>query len=380
MIDGRPLTICMLAPANSSHTAKWANHFAERGCDVHILSFTRSDGLVSEAVTIHYLQRRLPGSLTYFDARESRKLLTEICPDILHAHYVSGYGTLGRLTRFRPYIVSVWGSDILLFPKKSPVHASIVRRNLAAADAVCATSSVLMKETARYTSKRVYATPFGVDCDRFVAAQRKPSSEFTIGIAKGLQPTSGIELLIKAYAEFRRRRPEVGATLVIAGQGPCEAEFRKLAEVVGVAETVHFVGQIEHADIAHFMSRLSIYANLARSESFGVAVLEAAAAGVPAVVTRVGGLPEIVVDGETGLIVNPLDVEGAASCFEALLDNNLRERLGRGARLLVEQRFEWEKTAVELENVYANVLATYGSAAGNRRNKLQSNRNSALSS
>src|ERR1051326_927110 len=136
------MRLCYLASATSIHTAKWLNYFSSKGHHVDILSFEPARN-VDASVQVHLLGSKWPLRIHYFSHGPAvRRLLTRIQPDILHAHYASGYATLGRLARFHPYVVSVWGSDVFDFPKKSVVHRYIIRQNLNSADRVCSTSAM----------------------------------------------------------------------------------------------------------------------------------------------------------------------------------------------------------------------------------------------
>ena len=111
------MRICYLADAESIHVQRWADYFAQRGHEVHLISFKHSN----IHNTIPHFLRRLPfrlevvslllNSLPVFF--QIKRLLQKIKPDIIHAHYVWEYGIAGALTRFQPFVISAWGSDVL---------------------------------------------------------------------------------------------------------------------------------------------------------------------------------------------------------------------------------------------------------------------------
>ncbi len=148
-------------------------YFAEKDYNVKVLSF--SDVKI-EGVEVHSLKGIPQWKIGYLTALfQVRKLVAQIKPDIVHAHYASGYGLLGAMVNFHPYIISVWGSDIFDFPKKSAVHRKVLQHNLSKADYICSTSHIMAGEIKKYINKKeIVITPFGVDCGKF-----KPS-----GIAK----------------------------------------------------------------------------------------------------------------------------------------------------------------------------------------------------
>jgi glycosyltransferase involved in cell wall biosynthesis len=356
-----PRRICFLANLAALHAVRWANHFHRKGYEVHVISFGEGQGLL-EGIHSHRLREDLPFKLDYFRAaRRVREIVNSIQPSIVHAHYASGYGTLGRMIGFHPYILSVWGSDIYEFPHRSLLHRWLLRQNLAAADYLCSTSEDMAREAKKYTSKPFLITPFGVDCEDFSIPERSSgaANEFVIGTVRSMEKSYGIDCLLKAFKLLMNKHPDWPSKLVIVGGGSLEREYRDLARGLGLGERVQFVGKVPHNRIPDYLKSFSVFAALSGSESFGVAILEASSSGIPVVVSNVGGLPEVIVDGKTGLMVPPNDEAAAAECFEKLfLSPNLRQSLGRAGRQRVRERYEWNQTARIMESLYEKVIAT----------------------
>src|SRR5215469_16052025 len=182
------MKLCFLANPASSHTQKWVNHFSSRGDEVHLICFEDSLGITPKA-TVHRLRPKWR-SLRYVAAvSKVKQILDSIQPDLLHAHYAAGYGTLGRLTGFHPYVVSIWGSDVFEVPERSQLHRFVIKGNLASADHVCSTSHFMAKHTSQYYTGPITITPFGVDCDRFRPLRQafESEAEFVIGTVKLLE-------------------------------------------------------------------------------------------------------------------------------------------------------------------------------------------------
>lgn len=372
-----PRRICLLANLAATHSVRWANHFCRKGYEVHVLSVGDGFGLLPR-VHVHPLRDRLPFKLDYFrEVGRMRELVANVRPALVHAHYASGYGTLGRMIGFHPYILSVWGSDIYEFPNLSPLHKCLLKWNLAAADYLCSTSRDMARETGKYTSKPVLITSFGVDCEVF-QPRRAPNvegREFVVGTVKSMEECYGIDGLIRAFKLLADRHREVPCKLVIVGGGALEDEYRRLAQSLGLGSRVHFTGRVTHDLVPDYLRSLSVFVALSRWESFGVAVLEASACGIPVVATRVGGLPEVVVDGETGILVPPGDDSAAAGALETLLlSPNLQERMGRAGRAWVEQRYQWDVTARVMEDIYERAVSGWRDCGNLLDGKLMSAR------
>ncbi|MGH9517612.1 MAG: glycosyltransferase [Terriglobales bacterium] len=355
--------ICYLASANVTHTTKWAEYFVARGHQVHVISFEPGPCL-SPNVYFHQLRPRLGNGLRYFlAAREIRRLIANIKPTLLHAHYATGYGTLGRLSGFRPYILSVWGSDVFDFPRTSALHRRLLKLNLNSADHVCSTSHVMARETHELCNRPITVTPFGVDCSVFRPGEgHVPGGEFVVGTVKTLEPKYGIEYLIRGFALLNKRYSGPrNLRLVIAGQGSLKNPLERLARELDIAAKTEFLGFVSHAQVPDVLNRLSVFAapSVMDSESFGVAVVEASACELPVVVSDVGGLPEVVKAGVTGFVVPPRDPQAIAAAFLSLLENDeLRNEMGRAGRRLVVENYEWLENAGRMERVYDSVVGS----------------------
>ena len=353
--------ICYLGSAASIHTRRWASHFAAQGHEVEIVSFEPADAELDHRVTVHFIKKRFPKSIECFlRAPQVKKLLAGRQPDIVHAHYASSYGTLGRLCRCRPYVLSVWGSDVYEFPNRSPLHRELLKLNLSMADQLCSTSDVMAGEIRKYCNRPITITPFGIDCEQFrpVGQRHAEEVEFVVGTVKTLEPVYGIECLIRAFALFKQRY--VGKSklrFVIAGEGYLKDQLQTLADNLQVARETEFVGSIPHSEVPALLGRFSVFANLSKSESFGVAPLEASACGLPVLATNVGNLPSIVRDGATGLIVPSGDVAAAADALLALAQNSeMRKTLGSAGREFVVANYSWPVMARRMELLYNSLL------------------------
>ena len=135
---------------------------------------------------------------------------------------------------------------------------------------------------------------------------------------------------------------------------------------LGIDHRTEFVGASPHDEVPSWLNRLDIYVAPSRlSESFGVAVIEASACGLPVIVSDVGGLPEVVRDGETGLVVPRENVPALqAALRRLLLDPALRQRLGRNGRAHVAREYEWGHCVDLMERVYASLTRDCARATG----------------
>ncbi|MBK3432048.1 glycosyltransferase [Pseudomonas fluorescens] len=358
------MKIVLLSGASSIHTVRWANGLSAAGHEVHVVSQHPIVDSFDAGVVVHKFNYY--GILGYFMMVSGvRKLLRNIKPDIVNAHYASGYGTTARLVNYHPWVMSVWGSDVYDFPYKSPLHKWLVTKNLKAADAVASTSLCMAVKTRALVPELqdIAITPFGVDMNAYSSCGSavEKTHRITIGTVKTLAPKYGVDTLVKAFSivlgELERKNPETAAKLILrlVGGGPQTRELQILAEKLKIADRVVFVGQIPHKEVPQELSTLDIYVALSRldSESFGVAIIEAGAAGRPVVVSDAGGLPEVTVHGKTGLVVPRDNPRAAATAIMTLIeDKAMREQMGRAGREHVQSHYSWPVCIETMLQVY----------------------------
>jgi len=356
------MKIAFLAAHSSIHTVKWVNEMALRGHDVYLITMHHGEEKLNKNIKVYNLPFQAPWGY-YLNASYVKKILNNIKPDILNTHYASGYGTLARLSRFHPNLLSVWGSDVFDFPYKSKFNMHVIKKNLKAADRIASTSLIMKKqtETLYKPKKDIALTPFGVDCERFkpVKNNKRDDDKVVVGTVKKMEPKYGIKILIKAFALLKQRINKK-IELVLVGGGNQEKELKKLAETLGIADLVSFVGRVPHKDVPKWLNSFDVYVTLSESESFGVAVLEASACGIPVVVSDVGGLPEVVVNEKTGYIVPRNNPEMAAYMLEKLInDESLRVKMGAEGRSFVLANYEWKENADRMEKLYREIIKDF---------------------
>jgi len=293
------------------------------------------------------------GKLSYFSAtKDARKFCDSFAPEIVHAHYASSYGMLASRLKFPKTILSLWGSDVYEFPKRSILHKALFKKILKSIPVVCSTSKDMAREAGKYVSKDYKITPFGVDTDIFRPIE-VPKKELVIGTVKSLEDVYGIDRLLRLFARFNDVY-NGEARLLIYGKGSKEAELKKLAADLDIAGYVDFKGYVSGEDLVKAFNTLDVFVALSRQESFGVAVLEAQACGVPVLVSNVGGLPEVVAES-SGTIISGDDYErGYRVLLEYAYSEN-KEELSTKARAFVMENYSEEVCVNKLIEVYDQI-------------------------
>lgn len=354
------MKICYLSDATSIHTRKWALYFAKKGHDVTVLSLREAQIPGVDVQLFGSDELRNQSSLSVFDymkqAKEVRRTLRRIAPDVVHAQYASNYGALGALSRIRPLVTTIWGSDLFIFPHRSPLHRKLLRYNLNAANVITVSSQVMAEEAEKLTRTPVVKIPFGIDCEKFFYRPVRPD-RFVVGITKALEKLYGHEDLLRAYKQFKVENPSAKSSMVIAGKGSRESFLKRLAERLDIADEVSFVGHLTEDEIAELYHEMDVAIFPSYSESFCVSAVEAQACGVPVIATSIGGFFESTLPGKTGFLCQPGDVEAFAEEIGRLYrDVPLREKMGQDGRAYVEERFDIEDNFGIAEKVYEELV------------------------
>jgi glycosyltransferase involved in cell wall biosynthesis len=363
------MRIAVLSAAKSIHTIKWVNSLASRGHTVALFSLSAHKApysVINSDVNVYYLKSA--GAASYlFGASELKKMLAEFNPDVLSAHYATGYGTLARNSGFKPVLLSVWGSDVYEFPYDGYFYKRIVQKNLSAATSIASTSNAMARQVGRiyHKEKKIFITPFGVDTEKFCPAVRPESDAVTIGIVKTLEPKYGVEYLLRAFSLLNKRLtregrlPRGGLALEIYGEGSLLVMLQALAAELGVEKQTHFNGQVQHSKVPEVLSSFDIFCapSVLDSESFGVAAVEAMACGVPVVVSDVDGFKEVVKDRETGFIVPRRDyVMLSNKLAELCVSPALRRQMGEAGRAHVKANYEWRDSVTTMEKALEETI------------------------
>jgi L-malate glycosyltransferase len=349
------MKIAFLAAHTSVHTIKWVNEMARRGHETHLITMHPGSNPLDGKVIPHLLPIKAPIGY-YTNASILKKLLWKIQPDILNTHFASGYGTLSRWCGFHPNILSVYGSDVFDFPFEAKWKFKLIQKNILAADRVSSTSWVMKRQTEsiQNPAKEIVVTPFGVDCEKFAPQPKMPSKKLRIGTVKKMAPKYGITDLIRAFS-IAKLKGLNEAELCLVGDGPQLPELKNFVKKLGLEDSVLFVGPVLHADVPKWLNTFDIFAALSTkdSESFGVAVVEASACELPVLVSNVGGLPEVVIEGETGFVVPKHDPRSAADkIIQLAKEPNLRKLFGKNGREMVLKKYEWSQNADIMEQLY----------------------------
>lgn len=282
--------------------------------------------------------------------------------DIVHTHLIHAdlHGQLAaRLARVRG-VISVHGTHS--FYLREPVHTAMrlaarsASRTIAIsehAQRFLVEAGIVQRERVRVVHYGISMVPWHVSNESRASARSElgiAPDETTVGIAARLIPTKGHDILIEAFAAASSQIP--GLKLLVAGDGPLRGTLEQMARETLQPASAEFLGHVHN--MPEFMAACDILAFPSSSEGFGLAVLEAMAAGIPVVASRAASLPEIVADGETGRLVQPSRPDELAEVITELArDPRLRQTFGAAGRERARLHFSLDKMADRTIAVYS---------------------------
>ena len=207
-----------------------------------------------------------------------------------------------------------------------------------------------------YPEQKIRVNYYGIDTELFTPSSEPKTERFILCVGRHTEK-KGLDVLLTAWAQIADRHPDV--TLVQVGAGPLTDQLAELTRTLGIERRVRFLGVQTRDDVLKLMQQAEVFCLPSRTapsgdeEGLGVVFNEASACGVPCVATRHGGIPEVVVDGQNGLLVPENDAPALARALDTVLgDRALGERLGARGREFVCEDFDVRVQSVKLEQIY----------------------------
>jgi N-acetyl-alpha-D-glucosaminyl L-malate synthase BshA len=350
---------------------------AARGHEVHFITSSQPFRLTGREHNIHFHQVEIFHYPLFEHAPYDLALATRMAEvaefyslDLLHVHYAIPHSIAAYLAKqmlatrgiHLPFITTLHGTDITLVGLDRS-YLPITRFGIEQSDGVTAISSHLRDRTyeAFALTKPIEIIRNFVNCDvyvrkpEFVAKMRPayaaPNERLLVHLSN-FRPVKRIGDVVEVFAKVAHAVP---ARLMLIGDGPDRSTAEYLARKLGVADRIHFLGKQDNVNELLPLADLMLMPS--EMESFGLAALEAMACSVPAIATRVGGVPELIHDGIDGCLCPVGDIDGMADAAIALLTNPGRlEAMARAARKTAQDNFCAYTVIALYERYYRQVL------------------------
>lgn len=393
-----PLRLAFLGDPASVHVQRWLGYFVERGHAVHLIvtaeragqaeaaaaeaaadaANAMSDGSFAEpslrGVSIvalaPYPRSRWPLAGIVEARSAMRAAVRAVQPDVLHAQYLTGYGWLARVSGFRPYVVTTWGSDIYLDAPASLKSRLFARLALSAAAMVTADSRDLAAGAIRFGAREsaVRIVQFGVDTDRFAPGSDPAALRTRLDLGnrrvilspRAITPLYAHDTLIRALPDLP---DDVVAVFVeYNADAVTVASLRNLAAELDVSHRVRFAPAIRHQDMPDYLRLADVVVSTPRSDGTPVTVLEAMAVGTPVIATDLPSLREWLADLDPEALVPVGDGAALAAAIRAVLsrDRVAAGRTAAAARARVLERASMAANLAWVEARYEALAALPG--------------------
>lgn len=349
---------------------------ADKGHNIHFITYRQPVRLTGFSANIFYHEVHVP-TYPLFDYPPYESALASAMVDVirnnqldlLHVHYAIPHAAAAYMAKciarqegiYVPVITTLHGTDITLVGRDK-TYAPVVTFSINESDAITAVSENLRQETlANFRiEKPIDVIHNFVDVRRFakkaIGAFRKviaPDGERIILHASNFRKVKRIDDVVRIFAGIRQEMP---AKLLLVGDGPERPMAEELVRQLGLCDDIRMLGKQQDMEDIFIISDLFLLPS--EYESFGLAALEAMAAGVPVVATDAGGIPEVVIPGDNGELGGIGDVEGMAAKAVAILrDPAVLERYRNGARAQA-QRFDIGSIVPKYEKLYERCLQT----------------------
>jgi glycosyltransferase involved in cell wall biosynthesis len=355
------MKLCFLAGANSIHSKKWVQYFADKGHEVHWISLTPNECGSSENLKFYQMKRIpfLPADFL-FCLIQVRMLIKKINPDILHAHYAKLNGAVAALTGFHPFVLTAWGSDVLIAPKsiiKRPfIKISVRKADLLTCDAEHVKEAMIKLGA---EASKIHIIRFGIDTKRFSPGKTDEEIKNKLGASnaivislRSLEPVYDVETLIKSIPLIIKEIPET--KFIIAGRGVQEEYLKELAKNLGVSKNIRFVGFLQNEEILKYLQISDVYVSTALSDAgLASSTAEAMACQLPVIITDSGENRKWIRSGENGFIVPVKNPQMLAEKIIYLLRNkDAREKFGNAGRKIIEKRDDYYREMEKMEGLY----------------------------
>ncbi len=351
---------------------------ADRGHDVHFITYLPPFRLAGRESRIHYHEVTVTNYPLFEFPPYDLALATRMAEvaeiynlDLLHVHYAIPHSVSALLARQMlasrgrrlPFVTTLHGTDITLVGLDRS-YLPITRFAIDQSDGVTAISHYLRAKTLEEfgVDRPVEVIANFVNCDLYlrkpewVADQRHRYAREGESLLIHLSNFRPVKRALDAVEIFSRVAKQIPARLLMVGDGPDRAACERLAHRSGILDRVDFMGKLERVDELLPLTDLVLMPS--EMESFGLVALEAMACEVPTIATLVGGVPEVITNGETGLLFDVGDIDAmAAGAISLLTDPERRAAMGRAGRRDAQQRFCSTRIIPQYEKYYEDVLA-----------------------
>jgi glycosyltransferase involved in cell wall biosynthesis len=374
------MKILFFAPMHSIHSKRWIAYAATRGHDVHVVYPSFPDTPLSldwanlGNISFHAIQfRKRELTLEYVKRLlglmgRLKNLVRSIDPDLIHVHWVDIWAYLFSRINRHPFIITAWGSDILIAPQKSIIHRLLAMFAMRKADTITCDAAHLKQAICKLNvpPDRVKIIFFGTDLTKFNPAKKDVTLRRDLAFDEDAKLIISLRALNPVYdvGTFVRAVPRVlkdirTARFIVVGDGTEKQSLIALAGELGVSDNVRFVGRLPDEQLQRYTASADVYVSTSLSDGgLAASTAEAMASGVPVIITNFGNNAEWVEDRKNGLLFERKDHNALAERIVYLLTHPEESaRMAKLGRQTIDERNNWHKEMQKVEDLYRKLVS-----------------------
>lgn len=359
LINERPVKILILGEAKITHTQRWIAYFQNAGWTVRSLSFDPiPDGIECESLGPTVLPRAIHILLS---SSRVRAIIESFRPDIVSALFIPDYGWLATLAGAKPLIVSAWGSDVLIAPKKSSWNRKRIAKVVRNADHLIGDAEILREGLLALgaDNARISTIPLGVS-DELLAtgAKRRIESHSPIMVlhTRRLERLYRPETFLQAAALVARSDPG-RYRFVMAGDGSMRQSLQKQIQSLSLSDVVTIREWMSPEELSYQLASADIYVSCPEVDATSVSLLEAMATGCYPIVTDLAANREWIDDGVNGNLFPVGDAQALANAITTAADDTQQREKARILNVeIIRERALWKNNMSQVEDIIADVL------------------------
>jgi glycosyltransferase involved in cell wall biosynthesis len=365
------MRLCFICNSNSIHSQRWIRYFARRGHEVHVITISPPRPLEIEGVILHPIQRRVKAKgiskiFNYIKVTFQTYIhIKSIKPDILNVLFLTDYGFYGALSRFHPYVVTPWGSDILRHPFQKKFWLFSNKFSLKSSDLILCNSfpmhQVLVEKLEVSEKKIIDITWNGVDrtifnshnCDS-LREKLKLKNKVVLFSNRNLESLYNIECILRMFADFNRQVRE--SALLIAGDGTQREVLLKLCELLKLKESVIFLGRISPYLMSDYFNIADIYITVPQSDSCSGSLLEAFACEKTVIASDIPANKVWIENSRNGWLVKPENKEKFTNTCLNAIKHPLQDKEIKNNLRVIKNQADYNTNMLRVEKEFSRLV------------------------
>ena len=354
------MRLCLIGDIESIHIKRWSEWMVNRGHEVFIISDKKGS---IEGCTVITMGNPDQDSMVNFlrKAFQTRKIVRNVAPDLLHGHYLTGPGFFGAFSGFHPLVVSAWGSDLLVDARRSRLKRTLIRWVIRRADLLHLEMEMELNMALSLGAKnaKIIIAPFGVEPSLFSPQRHDDGLRERMGVkdsplvisTRNHENIYDLQTMIRSIPLILKNSPN--ARFLILGSGTETKNLMELASSKGVGGAITFVGKIPHDELPSYLASSDVYVSTSLSDTVSVSLLEAMSSGAVPVVSDIEGNRSLVKDQYNGFLFKTGDhVDLAEKVSNLIRDIPALETYRSRNREIIMKEYDWNMNMMRIEDKY----------------------------